>query len=493
MNKKIIFNSAEEAILGKVYNFSRKQKVELFLVGGIIRDKLLGRKKENPDMDFCLKKGAIVFGRRLARALRAGFVVLDKEHGACRLVLKDKKRIFTLDFTDFRGKTLEEDLLRRDFTINTMALALKDIFKKGGVNGRIIDLFGAREDLQRGVLRIPYRDAFDDDPLRMLRAFSFSCVLGCRIDAPTLKAIARKKKKILSVSPERIRDELFKILEGKDAFNTLCALDRIKILEIIIPEINLMRGVYQGPYHHLDIWKHTLECVKQFEELIAGLKADARIYGYCCRLLAGQRSRKALIKLALLFHDIGKPSTMRRCKGKISFHGHERAGLPWAHEACKRLKLSNDEIRSVKTMVLWHLRPGYLGDLEQISSRAKFRYFRDTADEALAVLLLSIADQRSTRGRLSTRADSLRHEKAAFSLINEYFRREKEKKPQRLVNGDDLMRELGLEPSPLIGKLLKSLEESQAIGRINSKAQALGLARRMLKKYGSAKPKKAAK
>ncbi len=289
------------------------------------------------------------------------------------------------------------------------------------------------------------------------------------------------RKGLLEVSGERIRDELFKILECPDPAKTLACMDEHKVLETVMPEINLMRGVYQGPYHHLDIWKHTLESVRQFDKINKGLTRRKELSAYLGEVLAAGRTRRALIRLALVLHDIGKPKTMRRSKGKISFYGHERAGLSFAETICRRLKLSNEEVRSVKTMVLWHLRPGYLGDLDQISLRARFRYFRDTGQEAVAVALLSMADQRATRGPLTTPASVGQHERTALSLVREYFREKKEKKPVRLVNGDEVMRACGLTPSPLVGRILKELDELQAIGKLKNRTQVLLYAAKLAK------------
>ncbi|MCX7661381.1 MAG: hypothetical protein N2Z79_01695, partial [Candidatus Omnitrophica bacterium] len=170
-----------------------------------------------------------------------------------------------------------------------------------------------------------------------------------------------------------------------------------------------------------------------------------------------------------------------RQDGKTKFYGHERIGLEIARGIAMRLKLSNAELDSLEKMILWHLRPGYLADNERITPRAIFRFFRDAAQEALSILLLSIADQRATQGPLTTQESLLQHEKVTFELIRQYFKRQREKKPKRLVNGYDLMRRFKLNPSPLIGKILKELEELQAIGRIKTKKDAYSVAERIIK------------
>ena len=480
--KVLKFSSKAKDILRSIYSFSRKKKAKLYLVGGVLRDMLLGRVKENPDFDFCLKKDAIPFGRELAKELKTGFVVLDKEHGACRLVKKNKNRFITLDLTDFRGKTLEEDLRHRDFTMNAMALELEDVFKGEDMTPFLIDPFCGKQDLRHKTIKTPHPKAFLEDPLRILRCFSFSVLFGSKIDKKTLRLAVQARQRLTQVSGERVRDELFKILDTPLAYISFRKLDELKILKVIFPEIEKMRGVNQGPYHHLDIWMHTLETLRQLENLFIELRHSQDIQGYLKEIISSVHRRQSLMKLGALLHDIGKPAARRRKDGKLIFHGHERKGADISKEIIKRLKLSNDEMDALLKMVLWHLRPGYLGDQEVVTPRAAFRYFRDTGNEAVSTLVLSVADQRATRGRLTTKQSRLQHEKIVFGLIREYFKKKKQKPLLRLVNGHDLIRHFKLKPSPLIGVILTDIEEGQAIGRIKNKRQALEAAGRIIKK-----------
>jgi poly(A) polymerase len=475
------FSLKDRKLLKAIYRFAKAKKVKLYLVGGVLRDLILGKEKENPDFDFCLKKGAINFASKLAKKIKAGFVILDKEHGACRLVKRIKDKICTLDFTDFRGPTLEKDLLHRDFTINAIALELEKVFACEDLNNLLIDPYRGREDLKNKKIKAVNKKSFAEDPLRILRAFSFAAGLGFEIDKETLRLVKFEKDKLSKVSNERIRDELFKIFDTSRAFKCLVMLDKLKILKIIFPEIEKMRGVEQGPYHHLDIWLHSLETVKQLEILIQEAKRNNEIQDYLNEFITSDRRRKQLIKLGALLHDIGKPDALRHEDGKIKFHGHERIGSDMSEEIAKRLKLSNDELNALRLMVYWHLRPGYLGDFEKPSARAKFRYFRDTDKEAISILLLSLADQRSTKGPLTTKAARMQHERVVSSLLKEYFKRLKEKKPKRLLNGDDLIKKFKLEPSPLIGKILSEVEELQAIAKVKTKKEALLIAKKFIK------------
>jgi poly(A) polymerase len=475
-------NENDIGILKPVYNFAKSKKVKLYLVGGALRDLILNRKKDNPDFDFCLKCGAINFGRKLSKQLRCGFVVLDEEHAACRLVKKIGGKVYTFDFTDFRAATLEKDLLHRDFTINSMAVKFEDVFDDKDLSALIVDPYSGRVDLKGKIIRVSGKNSFKEDPLRILRAFSFSCMLGFNLDKETLRLAKKEKHLISEVSSERIREELFKIFDSRTAYTSLVALDKLKILEIIFPEIKPMRGIGQGPYHHLDVWQHTLETLNQFELLLQAVRQDLEINGYLSQELSSLRKRSSLLKLACILHDVGKPAAMRKEKRKIIFHGHERIGLGLARVICRRLKLANDETRSLERIVLWHLRPGYLANNGRPTERAIFRYFRDAGSDALAVLLLSLADQRATKGPLTTALSRVRHEKTVKVLIHRLLNQNREKKPAPFLNGNHIMRKFKLAPGPLIGKVLLGLEEAQAIGKIKNKKEAFRLAAILIKR-----------
>ncbi len=470
------------ALLEAIQGIASRKRVTLYLVGGALRDIVSGRQKNRPDMDFCLKQGAISFARAVARELKCGFVVLDELHGCARAVKKMRGGLYTLDFTDFRGKTLEEDLLHRDFSVNSMALELKNIFSLCNLDDALIDPFGGRKDIKAGIVRLVNRQGFDEDPLRLLRAFSLAALFGFSLDPLTSRLARSKRKKITSVASERVRDELFKVLSSRQSFGPLKKIEEYGLLDLIIPEIKPMRRIRQGLHHHLDVWNHSLETFKHLEAILNKAKDANTMSSYIAEEVSAGRSRYELIKLAGLLHDIGKPGTLSVKRGKVSFHGHERLGACMCEKIGIRLKLSNEEIRCLKQIVFSHLRPGFLADAPLLTRRARFRFFRDTGSEALSVLLVSLADQRATKGRLATRESRQRHERLIKRLMREYFTGRNEKKAKRLVNGNDLMDRFGLKPSPAIGKVLRELEELQAIGRIKNRREALRHAAKILKK-----------
>jgi poly(A) polymerase len=463
-------------------SLATKEKQEIYLVGGFLRDLYLGRSKEALDLDFSLKSGAIDFGSRLARALKAGFVVLDKERGCCRVVCRDKKirKTLTFDFIDFRGKDLKEDLLRRDFTLNTLVVKLP--LKLPLKGSKVEDFYGARRDIKKKIVRVVDDASFDEDPLRILRAFSLSAIFGFKIEARTLALIKKKRAALKEVAGERCRDEFFKILGTAQAWRFIAFLDRCKVLEIIIPQVIVMRDCRQGGYHHLDVWGHSLETVKKLEELMVTLRKNKDIHACLDEVMAADRKRVQLLKLAALLHDIGKPKAFEVKAGKTMFHGHERIGRIISDSVCERLKLATREKFALDTIIFWHLRPGYLADNEVLTKRAVHRFFRDTQEEAVSVLLVSIADQRATRGPLATAESRKKHEKVAFALLKKYFEKLKETPFKRLIDGKDLIGKLRLRPGPVFSVVLNAVEEAQVEGRVTTKAQALVLARRVAEK-----------
>ena len=478
-------------ILGYILKFSRVKNTQLYIVGGFLRDIILGRLRSNLDIDFAVGKNAIKFAAGLAKRLSAGFVVLDKANGCARILKRSQNRVYTFDFTDFRGNNLWQDLGKRDFSINTLAVELRAFLENKArlsepgcklFNHHLIDPYRGLNDLRRGVIKAVSPYVFDDDPLRILRTFSLSCILNFKIDAKTLGLVKRKRNKLKAVSAERIRDELFKILASPRGYEFLSRLDHLRLLELIIPQIKAMHRLNQGPYHHLDVWQHTLETINQLERIIQSSNRNQDIQDYLSEEISSGRHRHELIKLGALMHDVGKPKTLRIEEGKVMFHGHEREGSNMVEGIAGRLRLSNQEREILKKMIRFHLRPGYLADNPVLTRRARFRFFRDADREAVSVLLISLADQRATKGYLTTHASRQRHERIVRRLIKEYFKIGKEKKPRRLINGNDLIKSFGLEPSPLIGRILSQIKEAQAIGKLQTKREALNLAERIIKK-----------
>ncbi len=453
--------------LKMIKRLSQGRKVSTFLVGGFLRDKFLNR--SGCDFDFAVSKGAIALARTFGKSINGAFVLLDEEHPCGRVVKKENGQIYTFDFSDFRSSSLEKDLKLRDFTINTLCMNLQDSCEK------VNDNEGALKDLKLKTIRMVASRAFVDDPLRLMRAFSLYAQLDFKIEAKTLSQIKRDAHLINKVSMERIREELFKVLSSSRCFETLELMDKVGLLDRVIPQLGIMKKVHQGGYHHLDVWKHTLEVINQFELLVSEIK-DSFIQNYLQEEVAGGHKRYALIKFSCLLHDIGKPDTKKKEKDRMTFHGHEHVGAGITRLIAKQLKLSVKERYFLEDQVTWHLRPGYLSNFKKLSERMIFRFLRDTKEEALSVLLLALADQGATRGLLTTKAKFEHHKKTCWQVIDRVIE-DKNKKPLvRLLTGNDLIKKLKLKPSPLFTKILTGVQEAQALGKVTTKQEALVLA-----------------
>ncbi|MBF0570182.1 MAG: CCA tRNA nucleotidyltransferase, partial [Candidatus Omnitrophica bacterium] len=241
----------------------RKKPVAIYLVGGAPRDLLLGR--QGRDFDFAVSQDAIPLARAFARKIKGAFVLLDAETGCARVAKKKDGQLWTFDLADFRAPTFRRDLKKRDFTINTLAVNFRHLTDAEQISAKIIPDKKAKADLKARVLRMVSAKAFVDDPLRLLRAYSLMAQLGFKIDPATQKAIRAQVKLIAKASPERVREEFFKILESPRAAATLKAMYKDGILFEVIPQLRVMEKVHQGGYHHLDVWRHSLEMVSQLE------------------------------------------------------------------------------------------------------------------------------------------------------------------------------------------------------------------------------------
>lgn len=462
-----------------------RRSLRVYAVGGFLRDLAAGGRKNPPgrDLDFAVSSGAIVLARAFARAIRGAFVVLDEETGCARVVRKDGNETRTFDFADFRGKTLPADLRRRDFTINALALDLKACDQRRPLLSQVKDLCGAREDIRRKRIRMVSPGAFLDDPLRLLRAYVLKARYGFSIEKSTLARIRKDCALINTVAPERVREELFRILDMPRAGAAFKAMYRSGLLLAVFPQMAGMRGIGKGGYHHLHILEHSLCVLGQMEKLIAeAASLDPELDEYLAQMVAGGHSRRALLKLACLLHDIGKPDTKKEeAGGRISYHGHERVGQMIVRAIARNLRISDRERYALEDMVALHLRPGYLANFSRASERMVFRFMRDAGQEAAAILLLAIADQRATRGPLTTPERVAHLEGLLFPLIRKYFADQKARPFVCLLNGHDLIRELKLKPGPDFARILAEVAEAQHLGKVETKQEALLLAEKIAK------------
>lgn len=470
------------------------QDVPAYLVGGCVRDRLLGRPIY--DLDVAVADDGLGLARSLANALHGDYYALDAERGTGRAILYPDDGRLVVDVARFRGDpplALEGDLAGRDFTVNALAVDVR-------APRVVIDRHAGLADLEARVLRPVSEGSIRDDPLRALRAVRLAAALGFRLSTDAEALMARDGQALAGVSGERVRDELIRLLAAPDAAPWLARLDELSLLAVILPELEPLRGLEQSLPHRLDVLSHTLATVEALEGLLAQLQWQGASPGepgpmpwgkgplpelqpFAPRLLARLASgcpRLAHLKMALLLHDTGKAAARSEEGGRIRFLDHERAGVRLAGEALRRLRFSKPEVRLVQTIVRHHMRPPLLAEQERVSGRAVYRFFRDTQEAGVDVLLHALADHAAIYPPGIEDERWPRLVGLVARMLAEYWERPVQVLAlQPLLSGHDLMGELGIEPGPEVGALLEAVREAQAAGEVLTREEALALARRM--------------
>ncbi|HBB67992.1 MAG: hypothetical protein A2X28_07325 [Elusimicrobia bacterium GWA2_56_46] len=500
---------------------------EAFIVGGAVRDAVLKRPvkdldlavRDSPDFDAKVKK--------LASRLKASVFILDEEHRVYRLALRSadaprasgtapeqKERGLQLDISPFQGKDLLEDLLRRDFTVNAMALPLAPGFspirdKKTGLfmlpavkTTDLIDPAAGLKDLKSGTIRLVTPKALTEDPLRLLRAFRFSSGLGFKIAPATLKLIKIHSALITRSAPERIHDELLMILASPAAAARVKELYKSGLLTAILPELEAQRSCAEVYYGKGGVLKHTFAVIERLDHLFA----DPGAYLPDWRKFGEFLAEKEILKLAALLHDVAKPPCARMIKGRLRFFGHEEHGALMAARILERLRFSRDHVKLLTRTIGSHLRPGNLASNDAISDRAVFRFFRNMGEYTIPLLLLCWADHssyitlaqlRSLKTRMKEKPfaipkgglprdgikKTLRFLQVLNSLFRTYVAKNIKAKTARLITGHDVMKILAMKPGPEVGGVLEKVSLRQFEGRIKTRRQAL----EYLKSFGKDK------
>ena len=403
----------------------------IYLVGGAVRDALTNRYSE--DFDFTLPAKGIRTARKVADHLNGAFYALDKERDFGRVIIPQPEGDpMILDFSPYQGANLEEDLASRDFTINAMAIDIKR-------PGELLDPLGGAADLYAKRLRICSPDAISKDPVRILRGIRFSLKWDLRTEPATKERMRDTVGLLPLVSAERIRDELFKLLDNPKPAAAIRILDHLQALKYILPELNSLQGLAQSPPHTQDAWDHTLDAAAKLHQVFEVLKPTYSTEGSGSLLmgvishrlgryreqlathlqtrLIQQRSLISLIFLAALYHDSRKPATKEIYQeGHITYRGHEEIGAELVVKQGQDLQLSNAEIKRLRSIVQNHMRPLWLANTCKLPSRrATYRFFRDTGPAGVDVCLLSLADTLATYG-MTLSPDTWIHQVEALFL-----------------------------------------------------------------------------
>jgi len=475
------------AIIGELDKFFIERQVYACLVGGFVRDFLLGR--STADIDVAVAADSLVLATELADTLGGRFVPLDEVNRIARVILtgEDKlqnKKQWYVDLSSIE-ETLEQDLARRDFTINAMAVEIHAFVLKHE-SAEVIDFFNGLHDLRDRRIEVVSESVFKADPARLLRAVRLAAELNFTISKHTEDLIKRDHNLISGVAGERVREELLRVLAVRNAGYYVHYLDRLGILTSIFPELEASRGFEQPREHHWDVLSHSLETVKAVDFL---LRQDSLEYGSAEILAAVPWSEKlnqhftadmgngvnrlALLRLAALLHDIAKPDTQVITGERMRFFGHTEQGAEKVVNILERLKFSNKEIKLVETIVRYHLRPTQMGNQGLPTRRAIYRYFRDTGVAGIDILFLSLADHLAARGPELDINEWRRHTELVDYVLTECLKKETIVAPPKLVDGHDLINIFGLKPGPRIGEILEAVREAQAAGEISSREEAL--------------------
>lgn len=471
---------------------------EIHLVGGAVRDMLLNRLSR--DLDFAVPSNGISLARRVSNALHANFMILDEERDTGRVIVIDPDGSRTyLDFAAYRGGAhLDDDLRDRDFTVNAIAYDLRA--------DALIDPLNGAEDLHAKLIRACSKTSFKDDPVRILRAVRQAAAFDFKIDPETRRWMMDAASRLPNVSPERQRDEFFKILDGPHPDASMRALEMLGVFPHILPELSAMKGTEQSPPHVHEVWEHTLKVLYHLEGILVALETGERggdpfrqklvsqlgkyrdgFTSHFGDLLNTDRSPRAALFFAALYHDVGKPSTKTVDEaGRIRFFDHDVQGAVTASKRGHTFNLSNDEIERIKKTIFNHMRfhfftGQWLEKKQEPSRKAIYRFFRDAGKAGVDLVLLGLADLRGTRDHTLTDEYWSAALHVAGIFLENYFNKPEEIiSPPRLVDGHDLMMELQLEPGRTLGLLLEGIREAQAMGEVQTRNQAFAFARREL-------------
>jgi tRNA nucleotidyltransferase/poly(A) polymerase len=473
--------------------------VELYLVGGAVRDALLGRLAL--DLDLVAPANGIRLARRLADALDADFYKLDDERDTGRVIVTgaDGTRE-KIDVAAYRGDSLEADLRARDFTVNALAVDLRTM--------SLLDPLGGASDLRAKKMRACGDASMSDDPVRVLRGIRLAASLGFQIEPSTRKAMKSAAKFLPRISPERIRDELFRLLNGPQPAASVRALEMLGVLPYILPELPALKGVQQPEPHIYDVWEHTLQVLSALESVLAALTVPGydpeqtgdlftgllvirlgryreQFAQHFAKRINEDRDLRSLLFFSALVHDVAKPQcAIKDENGRIRFWGHDERGAALAAERAGQLHLSNDEIARVDSIIRHHMRLHYHisrrdGEGKEPSRRAIYRFFRDSGEAGVELVLLALADLRATYGNTLTQETwTAALDTCRIFLENYWEHPEQVVSPPKILDGNDVMRELGLKPGPRVGEVLEAIREGQATGKVSTREEAIAFGKK---------------
>ncbi|HEV3377123.1 MAG TPA: HDIG domain-containing protein [Thermoleophilaceae bacterium] len=455
---------------------------DTWIVGGAVRDELLGRPVR--DVDVAVAGDPAPVARAIATRVGGPVFRLSETFGAWRVI--DRRHDQIWDFSPLQGETIDEDLRKRDFSVNAMARYTTLPESLDVAAGELIDPLAGRADLDARILRVLGPQAYERDPLRPLRLARFAAELGFRADPETERLTAEAAPRTATAAGERIFAELRRLVIADGALEGLALADRLGLLAAVLPELNELHDVEQSHYHHLDVYDHTLEVLAQEIELegrledVFGPEDAGRLGRILDEPLADELTRAQALRFGALLHDIGKPATRAtRPDGRITFIGHDRLGERMIRSLCRRLRTSDRLARFLEGLTRHHLALGFLVHERPLDRRRVYRYLAHTSPVEVEVTLLSCADRLATGGRRAGEATEA-HLELARELMRAALDWREHGPPGLPIRGDELARELGIEPGPELGRLLAELTEAAYAGEVATRDEAVAVARTLV-------------
>jgi poly(A) polymerase len=445
-----------DPILSKLSGLAKEKNIPLFLVGGYLRDLLLGT--PGKDYDFALPKDASLFIETIEEAFRLHFFKVGKEE-MNTITYRIIKEDMSIDLTFLQGETIEEDLRRRDFTINAIAFSLQEeSFHFVG---------GSLEDIGKKVIRTVSNHSIDQDPLRMLRAIRYLCTLdGFVMDKELREEISLKKEKVLSLPGERIKTELDHILLSPRPAIGMKSLHESNLLLTLFPELKGLENLGQNEHHHLDVLFHTLLMTEKISWAFEWVAQNHQ------EIFLTQEDRLS-VYYAALFHDIGKQDTYTEDeKGRVHFYYHESFSVQAAERIMERLRFSTLMKNKILHLIKNHMR--ILNLSWETKETALKRLVHQVGDETPLLVLHTLSDKEASRGVLSIQIDEVveNHCLRILKLFNE----KDVVHPPSFITGHDVMA-LGYSSGPRVGEILNFIRQKQVEGEIKNREEALRVLR----------------
>ncbi len=446
------------------YQVSLSAAIPVYLVGGALRDSMAGF-FNGADFDLVVG-GRFDYAVELFSRMVNGKTI-PWDFNQTRIVFKEKGRYICADFSLMKGADILDDLKQRDFTINSMAVDLRGLCNDE--IPEIIDPLGAGNDLKNKIIKACTEKAFDDDPLRILRGIRFSRMFDFSIERKTFAIMGKKASLLKKVAQERIKREFFTVLHLPNAFQSLKEMIELGAVQQFLPELNRLSDVRHGPPHQYSLFGHSLETVKAMSDVLD--KNNELTYAYRDIItkyfnaeIEQGVTRRSLLIFAGILHDMGKTVTGRECKGKKTFHGHEKEGAGLNKSIAKQLGLGRHAQKIIEKITKNHMRILQLSQLKEITERAKIRFLLDIEGVALEVLFLAVSDVQATSSDDSYMKTVVKVKKVAVEMLKRILEPACNLETKPLMTGYEVMKILEITEGEEVGGFLRQIRDRERKG-----------------------------